>query len=214
MSAASSHNIVIIDNYDSYVYNLYQRFGEITGRAATVVRNDRARVRDILALDPTHLVISPGPGSPDDPSYFGICGELLLELGRRVPVLGVCLGHQGIGSVFGGRVVRAAQPMHGKCSPVLHDGTGVFQGLASPLTGMRYHSLVLAQDCVPACLRVTARLADGTIMGVEHREYPIHGVQFHPESIGTPAGPSLLRNFLALRAKESVRQPAALAAAT
>lgn len=188
--------IVIIDNYDSYAYNLYQRIGEIVGAAPRVFRNDRVTVSEVNDLAPTHLVISPGPGSPDNPAYFGICRRLVLELGPRVPVLGVCLGHQGIGAAYGGRVIRAPAPMHGKSSRVRHDGSLLFRGLDSPLIAMRYHSLILDPEAIPDSLRVTAWTDDGIVMGVAHKEFPIFGVQFHPESIGTPDGMQILRNFL------------------
>ncbi|TMQ10218.1 MAG: aminodeoxychorismate/anthranilate synthase component II [Deltaproteobacteria bacterium] len=191
-----SWRIVIIDNYDSYAYNLYQRIGEIVGVAPRVFRNDRVTLDEVCALAPTHLVISPGPGNPENPAYFGVCCRLVLELGPRLPVLGVCLGHQGIGFAFGGRVIRAPAPMHGKSSRVKHDGSRLFRGLDSPLVGMRYHSLVLDPDAIPDALRVTAWTDDGIVMGFAHKEFPIFGVQFHPESIGTPQGIQILRNFL------------------
>jgi anthranilate synthase/aminodeoxychorismate synthase-like glutamine amidotransferase len=196
MSAEPVPRIVLIDNYDSFVYNLYQALGELTGVEARVVRNDRTSVEAIAAERPTHLVISPGPGNPEDPAWFGICRELILTLGRTVPLLGVCLGHQGIGAAFGGRVVRAPRVMHGKTSLVRHEGEGLFEGLESPLEAMRYHSLMIDPSTLPASLRVTASTEDGVIMGVAHREHPIVGVQFHPESIGTRSGLRLLRNFL------------------
>lgn len=188
--------IVIIDNYDSYAYNLYQRMGEILGVAPRVFRNDRVTVEHVIDLVPTHLIISPGPGNPENPAYFGICRRLVVELGPRLPVLGVCLGHQGIGSAYGGRVIRAPAPMHGKSSRVRHDGSRLFRGLDSPLIGMRYHSLILDPGAIPDCLRITAWTDDGIVMGVAHRQFPIFGVQFHPESIGTPDGTRILENFL------------------
>lgn len=188
--------IVIIDNYDSYAYNLYQRIGEIVGVAPRVFRNDRVTVEEVDDLAPTHLIISPGPGNPEDPAYFGICRQLVLELGPRLPILGVCLGHQGIGFAYGARVIQAPTPMHGKCSRVTHDGSHLFRGLDSPLVGMRYHSLVLDPETVPESLQVTAWTDDGIVMGFAHKEFPIFGVQFHPESIGTPQGAHILHNFL------------------
>lgn len=188
--------IVIIDNYDSYAYNLYQRIGELTGEAAIVHRNDRVTLAEVLALNPSHIVISPGPGRPEDPAYFGVCRELIAKLPPDLPLLGVCLGHQGIGHVFGATVVRADRVMHGKTSLVYHDGTPLFDGVASPFPAMRYHSLVVEPSTVPHALRVTARTSDGIVMAFEHRERPIYGVQFHPESIGTPAGIRILANFL------------------
>ncbi|MFL5348411.1 MAG: anthranilate synthase component II [Hyalangium sp.] len=188
--------VIIIDNYDSYAYNLYQAFGELTGNAALVVRNDAITVSQLIAHQPTHLILSPGPGNPEDPAYFGVCRAALLELGARIPVLGVCLGHQGIGAAFGGRIVRAPQAMHGKESPVFHDGSALFTDISSPLVAMRYHSLVIDPATVPAVLKVTARTEDGVIMGVAHKTWPVVGVQFHPESIGTVEGLRLLGNFL------------------
>lgn len=196
MSAESAPRVVLIDNYDSFVYNLYQAIGELTGVEAHVVRNDRTSVEAIAAERPTHLILSPGPGNPEDPAWFGICREVILTLGPRIPLLGVCLGHQGIGAAFGGRVVRAPKVMHGKTSLIRHEGEGLFHGLESPLEAMRYHSLMIDPDTLPASLRVTARSDEGVIMAVAHREHPIVGVQFHPESIGTSSGPRLLRNFL------------------
>jgi anthranilate synthase/aminodeoxychorismate synthase-like glutamine amidotransferase len=192
--------IVILDNYDSYAHNLYQRIGELTSTEATVVRNDAITVAALRDLAPTHIVISPGPGRPDAPGWFGVCTDVIRELGAAVPILGVCLGHQGIAASFGGRIVRASRPMHGKASVVRHDGARLFDGIESPFTAMRYHSLVVDEGSLPACLRVTARTVDdGVIMALEHVDRPIYGVQFHPESIGTPTGVRLLRSFLTLR---------------
>jgi anthranilate synthase/aminodeoxychorismate synthase-like glutamine amidotransferase len=188
--------VVIIDNYDSYTYNLFQAFGALTGEAAAVMRNDQVTIEQIVAHRPSHLVISPGPGSPEDPAYFGVGRAAVLELGGRVAVLGVCLGHQGIGTAFGARVVRAPQPMHGKTSPIHHDGSPLFRGIASPTLAMRYHSLMLDPALMPAVLAVTARADDGVIMAVAHRTLPVAGVQFHPESFATPDGLRLLENFL------------------
>jgi anthranilate synthase/aminodeoxychorismate synthase-like glutamine amidotransferase len=191
-------SVVIIDNYDSYAYNLLQGVGEITGEYATVFRNDAVTVAGIAALRPTHILLSPGPGNPEHAEAFGVCREVILELGASIPILGVCLGHQGIAAAFGGRVVRAPQVMHGKTSPIRHDGSALFHGLESPFVAMRYHSLIVEEGSLPGCLQITARTDDGLIMGLRHRELPIHGVQFHPESIGTPGGGLLLRNFLRL----------------
>jgi anthranilate synthase/aminodeoxychorismate synthase-like glutamine amidotransferase len=188
--------IVILDNYDSFTHNLYQRVGEITGAPATVLRNDRVTVEEVAALAPTHIIVSPGPGNPEDPAYFGVCRGVLLARGARTPILGVCLGLQGIAAAFGGRVVRAPEPMHGKARWITHDGAGVFRALPCPMLVMRYHSLVVDPTRLPACLRVTARSDEGLVMGLAHRERPIQGVQFHPESIGTPDGSRLLQNFL------------------
>ena len=184
--------IVLIDNYDSFTHNLAQYFQDL-GAECRVLRNDAVTVAEVLAMHPSHVVISPGPGTPDE---AGISLELISELGRTIPLLGVCLGHQAIGQVFGGRVVRAARPVHGKTATVLHDGTGVFRDLPSPMTAARYHSLVVERASLPDCLRVTAETADGTVMGIAHRDLPIQGVQFHPESIATPEGRALLSTFL------------------
>jgi len=188
-----------IDNYDSFTYNLYQYLGEL-GAAPEVVRNDEVTLADIRAARPERIVISPGPGSPDDPRYFGVCTEVIRQLGPDVPILGVCLGHQGIIHVYGGRVTRAPYPVHGKVWAVTHDGSGLFQGLPSPLEAMRYHSLLGEQVYLPDCLLVNAWTADGLVMGIRHRDFPTHGIQFHPESIGTPRGKDILRQFLAIPA--------------
>lgn len=190
---------LIIDNYDSFTYNLYQYLGELGGDPS-VVRNDEVTLAEIRARSPRRVVISPGPGSPDDPRYFGVCADVIRELGPNLPLLGVCLGHQGIIHVFGGRLNRAPFPVHGKVWQVEHDGTGLFAGLPSPIEAMRYHSLMGAQLELPDCLQVNARTEDGLVMGVRHTHYPIHGIQFHPESIGTPLGKQLLDNFLRLPA--------------
>jgi anthranilate synthase component 2 len=189
--------LLVLDNYDSFVYNLAQCLRSL-GADTHVVRNDAWTLAELQAFAPDALVISPGPGRPDDPRYFGVCGEVIAELGTTLPMLGVCLGHQGIVHVFGGKVAQAERAMHGKCSQIMHDGSGVFAGLPQAFAGMRYHSLVADPASLPACLRVTARTRDGTIMGVSHRTAPLHGVQFHPESIGTPCGRQLLDNFLQL----------------
>jgi anthranilate synthase component 2 len=186
---------VILDNYDSFTYNLYQYLAELDERPL-VFRNDQITLAGLRALRPDRIVLSPGPGNPKNEAYFGVCRQAILELGPRVPVLGVCLGHQGIIHAFGGRVVRAGQPMHGKASRILHAGVGVLRGLPRPFEAMRYHSLVGDPAALPACLEATAWTADGVLMGVRHRSYPVHGVQFHPESIGTPSGKQLLWNFL------------------
>ncbi|HLT36435.1 MAG TPA: aminodeoxychorismate/anthranilate synthase component II [Enhygromyxa sp.] len=192
-----NYRVIILDNYDSFVYNLYQAIGELTGAAARVVRNDAITIEELLAADPTHLIISPGPGTPEDPAYFGVCRAAILELGPRVPTLGVCLGHQGIAAALGGRVIAAPKVMHGKTSLIEHAGVGLFAELPSPLRVMRYHSLVVDRETLPAELEITSRTADGVVMSVAHREWPLFGVQFHPESIGTPEGKRLLGNFLA-----------------
>jgi anthranilate synthase/aminodeoxychorismate synthase-like glutamine amidotransferase len=186
--------VLVIDSYDSFVYNLVQYLGEL-GAEPMVFRNDRLTVDEALALEPDAVLLSPGPGRPEDAGI--LCEAIPAFAERGVPVLGVCLGHQAIGHVYGGRIERAGELMHGKTSPVEHDGQGVFAGLPSPLTVTRYHSLVIAADAVPEELVVTARTPDGMIMGVRHREFDVEGVQFHPESILTVAGHDLLRTFLA-----------------
>ena len=186
--------LLLLDNYDSFTYNLYQYLGEL-GAAATVLRNDALTVRDALALRPQAIVISPGPCDPD---RAGISVDLVREAAGLCPILGVCLGHQAIAQAFGGRIVRAPQIMHGKVSEIEHGGDDLFRGLPSPFPATRYHSLVAEPATLPACLEVTARTRDGVIMAVRHRERPIHGVQFHPESIETRHGHQLLENFLAL----------------
>jgi anthranilate synthase/aminodeoxychorismate synthase-like glutamine amidotransferase len=189
--------VVVIDNYDSFVYNLVQYLGEL-GAAPIVHRHDALDLDGLVALEPDALLISPGPGRPED---AGVSNAAIRAFGERgTPVLGVCLGHQCIGQVFGGRVERAPRVMHGKTSEITHDGRGVFAGISSPFTATRYHSLVVARDSVPDELEVTAESEDGLVMGLRHRELPIEGVQFHPESILTESGHDLLRNFLAVPA--------------
>ena len=185
--------VLVIDSYDSFVYNLVQYLGEL-GADPMVVRNDQLTVEEALALAPDAVLLSPGPGRPEDAGI--ICAAIPAFAEQGTPVFGVCLGHQAIGHVFGGSVVRAPSLMHGKTSPVEHEGKGVFAGLPNPLTATRYHSLVIDPATMPDCLEVTAH-ADGIVMGVRHRTLPIEGVQFHPESILTGAGHELLRNFLA-----------------
>jgi anthranilate synthase/aminodeoxychorismate synthase-like glutamine amidotransferase len=185
--------ILVIDSYDSFVYNLVQYLGEL-GAEPVVHRNDRITVDEAVGLDVDGVLLSPGPGRPETAGI--ICEAVTAFATVGVPVLGVCLGHQAIGHVYGARVVRAPQLMHGKTSPIEHDGAGVFSGLPSPLTATRYHSLVLDPDTVPERLEVTARTVDGTVMGVRHRDLDVEGVQFHPESILTGCGHDLLRNFL------------------
>lgn len=187
--------ILIIDNYDSFVYNLAQYVGGL-GVDCDVVRNDRIGVDDIY---PKYdgVIISPGPGIPSDPRYFGVCSEVIRRLGPSVPILGVCLGHQGIVEAYGGTVTNAGRVRHGKTSHVLHDGTGVLRGLPSPFRATRYHSLVGAKTLIPDCLVVNATAGDdGEVMGVRHRTHPVTGVQFHPESIMTEHGTHILENFL------------------
>lgn len=215
--------ILIIDNYDSFTYNLYQYVGEILcatqnrQRSATfeikVKRNDELTLEQIRDLQAERIIISPGPGSPADPAYFGVCGQVITELGPTTPLLGVCLGMQGIVHTFGGRIVQAALPMHGKISPITHGNQSVFRGVPDQLEVMRYHSLIAEAESLPECLTVTASVGDLSarefadharirrgghfeIMGVQHRDYPIHGIQFHPESFATEGGKELLQNFL------------------
>ena len=185
--------ILLIDNYDSFTFNLAQYLGEL-GAPPLVRRNDEISLGEIEALHPSHIVISPGPGRPEQ---AGVSVDVIRRFGPATPLLGVCLGHQGIGIAFGGEVVRAPQLMHGKVSTVEHDGRGIFRNVTRPFVAGRYHSLVVA-DPPPADLEIAARTEDGTIMGVRHRRFPIHGVQFHPESVLTGEGKRLLRNFLDL----------------
>jgi anthranilate synthase/aminodeoxychorismate synthase-like glutamine amidotransferase len=190
--------VLVIDNYDSFVYNLVQYLGEL-GATPVVHRNDALTVDEAVGIEPDAVLLSPGPGRPED---AGIMCDVIGEFASRgVPLLGVCLGHQAIGHVYGGTVVRAPELMHGKTSPIEHAGGGVFAGLPTPLTATRYHSLVVEAESLPDELVVTARTADGTIMGVRHREHDVEGVQFHPESILTAAGHQLLQNFLARAAR-------------
>ena len=186
--------LLVIDNYDSFTYNLVQYFGEL-GEVVEVRRNDQVSLDEIERMNPARLCVSPGPCTPHE---AGISCAVVERFGPRLPVLGVCLGHQSIGQVYGGTVVRAPRLMHGKTSRIHHDGRGVFAGLANPFEATRYHSLVIDPPTVPGCLEVCARTDEGEIMGVRHREFPVHGVQFHPESILTAEGRKLLANFLAL----------------
>jgi anthranilate synthase/aminodeoxychorismate synthase-like glutamine amidotransferase len=184
--------ILVLDNYDSFTYNLVQYFGEL-GAELVVRRNDRTTIDEVEELRPEKICISPGPGTPDD---AGISNDLIRHFGPRIPVLGVCLGHQCIGQVYGGEVIRAERIMHGKTSPILHEGDGVFRGLPIPFEATRYHSLIVRRETLPAELEVVAETADREIMGLRHRLHPVHGVQFHPESIMTGEGKRLLANFL------------------
>jgi anthranilate synthase/aminodeoxychorismate synthase-like glutamine amidotransferase len=184
--------LVMIDNYDSFTYNLVQCLGQL-GAQVQVFRNDRVEVRDLSRLAMTHLVISPGPGSPDG---AGISVAAIRHFAGRLPILGVCLGHQAIGAAFGGHIVRALRLMHGKTSLIYHDGKDLFQGLPSPFEATRYHSLIVERETVPECLQVSAQTAVGEIMGLRHQQFAVFGVQFHPESILTAEGVNLLKNFL------------------
>ena len=184
--------LLLIDNYDSFTYNLVQYLGEL-GADVHVHRNDAIGIEQIAAWEPSAIVISPGPCTPNE---AGISVPLIQSFAGRIPILGVCLGHQAIGQAFGGKIVRAGRVMHGKVSPVTHDGRGVFAELPSPFTATRYHSLAIERATMPACLAITATADDGEVMGVRHREWPVEGVQFHPEAILTEHGHALLRNFL------------------
>jgi anthranilate synthase/aminodeoxychorismate synthase-like glutamine amidotransferase len=185
--------LLMIDNYDSFTYNLVQYLREL-GAEVVVHRNDRIGIEEIRALRPERIVLSPGPCSPAE---AGICCDVIRAFGASTPLLGVCLGHQCIGAAYGGRIVRAGRLMHGKTSPIHHDGRGVFRELPSPFEATRYHSLLIERETIPGCLAVSAQTVEGEIMGVRHRTHPVEGVQFHPESILTPAGKDLLANFLA-----------------
>lgn len=186
--------ILVIDNYDSFTYNLVQYLGEL-GEEPEVRRNDRISIEEIARLHPERIVISPGPKTPTE---AGVCLEVIQKLSGRAPILGVCLGHQAIGQAFGGKVIRAPQIMHGKTSPIAHDGKTVFDGLPNPFPATRYHSLIVERATLPACLEISATSPDGLIMGLRHRKMKVEGVQFHPESILTGAGKQLLANFLKL----------------
>ena len=196
MNSQSKASVLLIDNYDSFTYNLVQSF-LVLGAEVEVYRNDQIDVATALSLGPTHLVISPGPGRPE---AAGISLEMIAAFEGRVPVLGVCLGHQSLVQHYGGRIVSAARLMHGKTSPIEHDGKSLFAGLPQPCEVGRYHSLAAERDSIPASLEVTARTVGGEIMGVRHKELPVEGVQFHPESVLTPDGDQLLNNFLQMRA--------------
>ncbi|MFM2197365.1 MAG: hypothetical protein RLZZ505_797 [Verrucomicrobiota bacterium] len=186
--------LLILDNYDSFTYNLVQYFGEL-GAEMKIFRNDALTVDEVRSLAPERICISPGPCTPNE---AGISLELIRELGPTTPILGVCLGHQSIGQIYGGDVVRADRLMHGKTSPIHHDGSSVFKGLPSPFEATRYHSLIVKRDTLPDCLEITAWTEEGEIMGLRHKEHPVHGVQFHPESILTEHGKQMLENFLKL----------------
>ncbi len=186
--------IVVIDNYDSFTYNLVQYLGEL-GATVKVYRNDAVGVDEVEACQPSHIVISPGPG---DPSKAGISNEVIQRLGQSIPLLGICLGHQCIGQVYGGQVVRAPRLMHGKVSPIYHYGGGLFMGIPSPFDGTRYHSLIVAGQ-LPTDLQATAFTKEGELMGIRHKRFPVYGLQFHPESILTGTGKQILRNFLAIK---------------
>ena len=201
---AQQNSVLVIDNYDSFTYNLVQYLGEL-GQDVTVRRNDEVRLSEVSAMNPAAVVLSPGPGTPAD---AGVSKDLLLELGPTMPMLGVCLGHQCLGEAYGGEIRRASQVMHGKVSRVMHNSQSVFRGIANPFAATRYHSLVVQRDGLPNTLEVTAWTDDGTVMGLRHREYPLAGVQFHPEAILTEHGHQLLTNFLEdARAWRNMNQP-------
>jgi anthranilate synthase component 2 len=188
--------VLVIDNYDSFVYNLVQYIGEL-GAETIVFRNDQVTLKQIANFKPDRIVISPGPGTPEDARYFGVCTAILQHLSCEIPTLGVCLGHQGIIHAFGGKIVSAKRLMHGKTCTIKHDGKGIFNGVCNPLTATRYHSLAGDTQSIPECLEVTAvSIDDGEIMGVRHAKYPIEGVQFHPESILCEDGKLIMKNFL------------------
>jgi len=188
--------VLIIDNFDSFVYNLAQYAGKL-GAEPVVRRTNEITLRNVKRLKPDRIIISPGPGTPDDPKYFGVSGDVIRQISCEVPTLGVCLGHQGIAWAFGGRIIPAKRLMHGKTSLIRHEPDGIFEDVPNPLQATRYHSLVCEKKSLPKCLEITAEsLDDVEIMGLRHREYPIYGIQFHPESILTPHGITIIRNFI------------------
>ena len=188
--------VLVIDNYDSFVYNLVQYIGELGGET-TVYRNDQVNLKRLKELKPERIVISPGPGTPEEVRYFGVCTAILQSMSHEVPTLGVCLGHQGIIHAFGGKIVSAQRLMHGKTCAIKHDGKGIFKDVHNPFTATRYHSLAGDKRSIPSCLEITAEsIDDGEILGVRHTEYPIEGVQFHPESILCEDGKLMIKNFL------------------
>ena len=203
MGSRLSGQVLVIDNYDSFTFNLVQYLREL-GATVSVERNDALSIADVARADPAAIVMSPGPRTPEE---AGICVDLVRELGSSMPMLGVCLGHQAIGVAYGAKVVRAPAVVHGKVGPVHHGGAGVLRGLDDPFMATRYHSLVVAAEALPESLEATAWSDDGMIMAMRHRAFPVEGVQFHPESVGTPAGHALLRNFL-----EGARVPVAVGA--
>ena len=186
--------LILIDNYDSFTYNLVHYLGEL-GAESVVIRNDKISAEEVMAKKPQAIVLSPGPCTPNE---AGVCLDLIKKAGPTIPLLGVCLGHQSIGQSYGGKVIRAAQPMHGKLSTISNTGKGVFKGLPYKFEITRYHSLIVERSTLPDCLEITAETADGIIMGLQHKTHPVHGVQFHPESIASEQGHALLANFLAL----------------
>jgi anthranilate synthase component 2 len=197
---------VLLDNYDSFTFNLYQYIGELD-EPPVVLRNDEVTLQDLQRMNPARIVISPGPGSPVDPAYFGVCLDAILHFGPKIPILGICLGHQGIVHAMGGDVIQAPQVMHGKASVVEHDGDPIFKDVPKRFEAMRYHSLVGDTASLPSELTVIASTDDGVLMGIRHKEYPMYGLQFHPESIGTPHGKKILGNLLRMRPDGATVQP-------
>jgi anthranilate synthase component 2 len=197
--------LILIDNYDSFTYNLVHFLGEL-GAPCDVIRNDKITADNVLKKKPKAIVLSPGPCTPNE---AGICLDLIAKAGPKIPLLGVCLGHQAIGQVYGGNVIRAPEPMHGKLSTIRHTGKGVFKGLPERFEVTRYHSLIVERKSLPDCLEITAETADGLIMGLQHKSHPVHGVQFHPESIASEQGHALLANFLELAGMSPRRRNAA-----
>lgn len=193
--------ILMIDNYDSFTWNLVQYLSELD--EVKTIRNDRVTLEEIEAMNPSHIVISPGPGTPED---SGISADVIRAFRGRIPILGVCLGHQALGMVFGGRIARAAEPCHGKVSVIRHEGEGILEGMPAPFRATRYHSLVVEESSLPEELQVTARTDDGTVMAMEHRDLPLAGVQFHPESILTESGMKLLRNFHRMKVRNAGKE--------
>lgn len=190
---------IILDNYDSFTFNLFQLVARLQqGAEPLVFRHDKITVEGLKALKPHHIVISPGPGNPMNHSSVGVCRDVILKLGHQIPILGVCLGHLTMIEALGGTIEPSPAPRHGKTSPIFHQEEGIFQNLPNPVEAMRYHSLIGSEELFPQQLQITARTTDGLIMGLQHRHHPMHGVQFHPESIGTPLGWQLVENFLAL----------------
>ena len=190
--------VLIIDNYDSFVYNIAQLLGELRTRP-TVIRNDKIKIKDIQEMNPDAIIISQGPGNPADRKYFGICTDIITDLGPTIPILGICLGHQGIVNAFGGKIINAKLVRHGKTSTIKHKSHMLFENVNNPFKATRYHSLVADSNKIPECLEVTAKaLDDGEIMAIRHRQYLIEGVQFHPESVLTAEGPKILRNFVSM----------------
>jgi anthranilate synthase component 2 len=188
--------VLVIDNYDSFVYNLVQYIGE-QGAETIVYRNDQTNLQELAKLKPDRIVISPGPGTPEDEKYFGVCTAILQTMSQTIPTLGVCLGHQGIINAFGGKIIHAKKLMHGKTCTIKHDQKGIFSGVRNPFSATRYHSLAGERETIPSCLEITAEaIDDGEIMGIRHVKYPIYGVQFHPESILCEDGKIIIRNFL------------------